>query len=151
MDDKRDELQAFHQNPNRTTAGLYAVCRPKFLRWGQENHRTGAHDLADLVFQDVLFADDLVVAIAFLLLTLERLRQDLRSGFAQAVSGTDLVVGARTGPVQLMLYAVFRVGGATNGIKTSSVQALAAHRPLGDVQRARKVVYFASQQGRGAV
>ncbi|HVZ46248.1 MAG TPA: catalase [Ramlibacter sp.] len=30
-------------------------------------------------------------------------------------------------------------------------QALAQHRPLGDVQRARKVVYFASQQGRGAV
>ena len=30
-------------------------------------------------------------------------------------------------------------------------QALAAHRPLGDVQRARRVVYFTSQQGRGAV
>ncbi|WP_153583890.1 catalase family protein [Caenimonas koreensis] len=29
-------------------------------------------------------------------------------------------------------------------------QALQAHRPLGDVQRARKVVYFASQKGRGA-
>lgn len=29
-------------------------------------------------------------------------------------------------------------------------QALAAHRPLGDVQRARRVVYFTSQQGRGA-
>ena len=29
-------------------------------------------------------------------------------------------------------------------------QALAAHRPLGDVMRARKVVYFASQKGRGA-
>lgn len=29
-------------------------------------------------------------------------------------------------------------------------QALAAHRPLGEVQRARKVVYFASQQQRGA-
>jgi hypothetical protein len=29
--------------------------------------------------------------------------------------------------------------------------ALADHRPLGDVQRARKVVYFASQKGRGAV
>jgi hypothetical protein len=28
-------------------------------------------------------------------------------------------------------------------------QALAAHRPLGDVMRARKVVYFASQQTRG--
>ena len=29
-------------------------------------------------------------------------------------------------------------------------QALAAHRPLGDVQRARKVVYFESQKGRKA-
>jgi hypothetical protein len=29
-------------------------------------------------------------------------------------------------------------------------QALAEHRPLGDVQRARKVVYFESQKGRGA-
>ncbi|HSW03025.1 catalase [Aquabacterium sp.] len=29
-------------------------------------------------------------------------------------------------------------------------QALAAHRPLGDVQRARKVIYFASQRERGA-
>jgi hypothetical protein len=28
--------------------------------------------------------------------------------------------------------------------------ALAEHRPLGDVQRARKVVYYASQKGRGA-
>ncbi|MBK7005166.1 MAG: catalase [Burkholderiales bacterium] len=30
-------------------------------------------------------------------------------------------------------------------------QALAAHRPLGDVMRARKVVYYASQKGRSAV
>ena len=65
-----------------------------------------------------------------LLLTLERLRSDIRSSFAQAVSGTDLVVGARTGPVQLMLYAVFRVGGATNNIKTESLQAIAAHRAV---------------------
>ena len=32
-----------------------------------------------------------------------------------------------------------------------SWQALAAHQPLGDVQRARKVVYFESQRGRRAV
>jgi putative ABC transport system permease protein len=65
-----------------------------------------------------------------LLLTLERLRTDIRSSFALAVSGTDLVVGARTGPVQLMLYAVFRVGGATNTIKTESLKAIAAHRAV---------------------
>jgi putative ABC transport system permease protein len=65
-----------------------------------------------------------------LLLSLERLRTDIRSSFALAVSGTDLVVGARTGPVQLMLYAVFRVGGATNNIRMDSVRAIAAHRAV---------------------
>ena len=65
-----------------------------------------------------------------LLLTLERLRTDIRTSFAQAVSGTDLVIGARTGPVQLMLYAVFRVGGATNQIRMDSVRAVAAHRAV---------------------
>ncbi len=65
-----------------------------------------------------------------LLLGLERLRTDIRSSFSLAVSGTDLVVGARTGPVQLMLYAVFRVGGATNNVKTESLRAIAAHRAV---------------------
>ena len=65
-----------------------------------------------------------------LLLSLERLRTDIRASFAQAVSGTDLVVGARTGPIQLMLYSVFRVGGATNNIRMESVRAVAAHRAV---------------------
>ena len=43
-----------------------------------------------------------------LLLGVERLRQDVRESFSQSVSGTDLVVGARASPIQLMLYAVFR-------------------------------------------
>ena len=71
------------------------------------------------------------IALAtFLLLSLERMRADVRDSFSQAVSGTDLIVGARTGPVQLMLYTVFRVGGATNNIRTSSVQALGTHRAV---------------------
>jgi putative ABC transport system permease protein len=59
-----------------------------------------------------------------LLLGVERLRQDARSGFEQSISGTDLIVGARTSPVQLMLYAVFRLGGATNNIGWKSFTAL---------------------------
>jgi RNA polymerase sigma-70 factor (ECF subfamily) len=54
MDEKRDELKAFQENPNRATAGLYAGCRPKFLRWGQEHHRAGVHDLADIFQQAVV-------------------------------------------------------------------------------------------------
>jgi putative ABC transport system permease protein len=83
-----------------------------------------------------------------LLLGLERLRTDIRSSFSLAVSGTDLIIGARTGPVQLMLYAVFHVGGATNNIGMDSVRAVAAHRAvawvvpiaLGDSHRGHPVL-----------
>ncbi|MFN7726852.1 MAG: ABC transporter permease [Rubrivivax sp.] len=68
-----------------------------------------------------------IALAAFLLLSLERLRSDVRQSFSQSVSGTDLVVGARTGSLQLMLYAVFRVGSATNTVTMASVQALAEH------------------------
>lgn len=72
----------------------------------------------------------MVVAVALsvmLLLGVERVRTDAREGFAQSVSGTDLLVGARTSPVQLMLYAVFRIGEATNNIRWNAYQALARH------------------------
>jgi putative ABC transport system permease protein len=67
---------------------------------------------------------------SFLLMGIERIRQDVRENFAQAVSGTDLIVGARTGPVQLLLYSVFRIGNATNNIRWTSAQALAQHRAV---------------------
>lgn len=67
---------------------------------------------------------------SFLLMGIERIRQDVRQNFAQAVSGTDLIVGARTGPVQLLLYSVFRIGNATNNIRWTSAQALAQHRAV---------------------
>ena len=71
------------------------------------------------------------IALAtLLLLSLERMRADVRESFAQSVSGTDLIVGARTGSVQLMLYSVFHVGGATNNIKTASLDAIAKHRAV---------------------
>ena len=70
-----------------------------------------------------------VIAIALsvtMLLGVERARVAAREGFEQSVSGTDLVVGARTSPVQLMLYAVFRLGEATNNVRWSSFQSVAA-------------------------
>jgi len=62
-----------------------------------------------------------------MLLGVERIRHDARSGFAHSVSGTDLIVGARTSPVQLMLYAVFRLGEATNNMRWQSYLDLAAN------------------------
>ncbi len=65
-----------------------------------------------------------VLAIAMsvaLILTVEKIRRDARSSFTQTVSGTDLIVGARSGAVQLLLYSVFRIGNATNNISWESV------------------------------
>ena len=73
----------------------------------------------------------LSIALAsFLLLVVERLREDVRTSFAQSVSGTDLIVGARTGSVQLLLYSVFRIGNATNNIRSASLDDLARHRAV---------------------
>jgi putative ABC transport system permease protein len=71
-----------------------------------------------------------LVAIALasaLLFAVERVRHDARQSFTQAVSGVDLVVGARSGSVQLMLYAVFRAGSATHNIRWESFEAIATH------------------------
>ncbi len=65
-----------------------------------------------------------------LLLGVERLRSDVRENFSQSVSGTDLIVGARGGSLQLLLYAVFRVGGATNNVRMDSLEAIAKHRAV---------------------
>lgn len=71
-----------------------------------------------------------VAAIAvsvMLLLGVDRIGRAARESFESTISGTDLIVGARGGPMQLLLYAVFRMGGATNEISWQSYQDLAAH------------------------
>jgi putative ABC transport system permease protein len=62
-----------------------------------------------------------------LLLGVERLRTQTRAGFANTISGTDLVVGARTGSTALLLHSVFRIGYATNNVSWSSYQEIVRH------------------------
>lgn len=62
-----------------------------------------------------------------LLLGVERVRHEARSSFANTISGTDLVVGARSGAIQLLLYSVFRIGNATNNISWQSYREIADH------------------------
>lgn len=83
-----------------------------------------------------------------LLVGVERLRTEARASFANTLSGTDLIVGARSGPVQLLLYSVFRIGDATNNFSWESYQAVAAHPrvawtvpiSLGDSHRGYRVM-----------
>ncbi|MEZ5535291.1 MAG: FtsX-like permease family protein [Thiolinea sp.] len=62
-----------------------------------------------------------------LLLGVEYIRKEAKQSFMSTLSGTDLVVGARSGPVQLLLYSVFRIGNATNNISWESYQHFAQH------------------------
>ena len=64
-----------------------------------------------------------VVSIALsvaLLLGVERMKDGARNGFTNTISQTDLIVGAKGGPLQLVLYTVFRIGAPTNNIRYSS-------------------------------
>ena len=92
-----------------------------------------------------------VLAIALsvaLFLGVEKVRTGARASFADTISGTDLIVGARSGSVQLLLYSVFRIGNATNNVTWESYQDIAA-RPevdwivpisLGDSHRQFRVM-----------
>jgi len=66
------------------------------------------------------------VAVSVLvLLGVDHIRHEAKRNFSQTVSGVDLIVGARTGQVNLLLYAVFHIGNATNNIDWSSYQQVA--------------------------
>jgi len=103
----------------------------------------------------------LAVSIA-LFLGVERVRTGARTSFGNTIAGTDLIVGARSGGVQLMLYSVFRIGNATNNMTWESYQDI-AQRPevawtvplsLGDSHRGFRVLgstqdYFEHYRFRG--
>ena len=53
----------------------------------------------------------------FVLLGVEHIRHQTKQNFSSTVSGVDLIVGARTGSLNLLLYSVFRIGSPTNNIR----------------------------------
>jgi putative ABC transport system permease protein len=61
-----------------------------------------------------------------ILLGVEHIRTSTKKSFQSTVSGTDLIVGARTGAVPLLLYTVFHVGEASNNVSFASYQRISA-------------------------
>lgn len=59
-----------------------------------------------------------------LLLGVQYLRTEVRQSFSNAVSGTDLIIGARSGQLNLLLYSVFHIGQATNNLRWSTFEVL---------------------------
>lgn len=92
-----------------------------------------------------------VLAIALsvaLFLGVEKARNAAKSGFDNTISGTELIVGAPSGQINLLLYSVFRLGNATAEISWGAYQALDAREDvawtvpisLGDSHRGFRVL-----------
>ena len=92
-----------------------------------------------------------VVSIALsvaLLVGVEHVRIGARDSFSNTISQTDLIVGARGGSLQLLLYAVFHIGSATNNVSYASYEHFRNHPAvewtipysLGDSHRGFRVV-----------
>lgn len=62
----------------------------------------------------------------FVLLAVEHMRYQAKESFANTVSGADIIVGARTGSLNLLLYSVFRIGSPTNNITWDSFEDIAS-------------------------
>lgn len=83
-----------------------------------------------------------------LFLGIERIRNGAREGFTNTISKTDLIVGAKGGSLQLLLYSVFHIGGAVNNIRMSTYDEIRKNHlvewtipiSLGDAYRGNRVV-----------
>jgi putative ABC transport system permease protein len=106
-----------------------------------------AKSLRNRRFSVALTALSIALSV-MLLLGVERIRGEVRASFTSTISGTDLIVGARSGPVQLLLYSVFRLGDPTQSIAYESYEEIARHPQvawtiplsLGDSHRGYRVL-----------
>ncbi|MDR1395068.1 MAG: ABC transporter permease [Deltaproteobacteria bacterium] len=89
-----------------------------------------------------------IILSTVLLAGLERLRTQVRASFVQSIAGTDLLAGARGSSLQLVLYAVFHLGGASSNMGWEKAREIAAYPEtawtvplsLGDTHRGFPVV-----------
>ena len=83
-----------------------------------------------------------------MLIGVERIRDGARESFSNTISQTDLIVGSKGGSIQLLLYAVFRMGSATGNLSWETFQKYSNHPAvewtipysLGDSHRGFRVV-----------
>ena len=98
-------------------------------------------------FTTILTILSIAVSVV-LILGVEKVRSGARVSFANTISGTDLIVGSRSGDVQLLLYSIFHIGDATSNITWKTVEDIKRRNEvdwlvpiaLGDSHRGYRVV-----------
>lgn len=82
------------------------------------------------------------------LLSVENIRHQAKESFQQSVSDVDLIVGPRTGQINLLLYSIFHIGVPTHNLGWDSYRMLQQHQEvawtiplsLGDSHKGYRVV-----------
>src|SRR5262249_16298291 len=105
------------------------------------------HSLRNRSGTALLTISTIAISVA-LLLSVEMLRTAARQSCEQTLAGTDLIVGARTGSLNLLLYSVFRIGDASANVSWKTYRKIAQHRDvawtipisLGDSHRGFRVL-----------
>lgn len=103
--------------------------------------------LKNRMFTTCLTVLSIALSVA-LLLSVERTKRSSEEGFNSSVSQVDLIVGARSSPLNLLLYSVFNIGNATNNISAETYEEFKKHPAvewtipysLGDGHRGYRVV-----------
>lgn len=65
-----------------------------------------------------------ISASVALLLAIDRIKHSTRESFAATVAGIDLIVGARTNPVNLLLSSIFHIGNTSHSVSMTTFQQL---------------------------
>ena len=85
---------------------------------------------------------------SMLLIGVQKIKHSARTSFSHSISGTDLIVGARSGNIQLLMYTVFRQGQPIANMSWDSVLDIAEFKAvewivpisLGDSHRGHAVL-----------
>ena len=103
--------------------------------------------LANRLLATSLTLASIALSVA-LLLGIENVRAGMRESFSNTISRTDLIVGARGGSLQLLLYSVFGIGSPTSNVSWATYEHFRDHPAvawtipisLGDSHRGFRVV-----------
>ncbi len=109
--------------------------------------RLAFHSLLNRLSTALLTVSTIAISVA-LLLGVHMVRNAARESFENTLSGTDLIVGARTGSIDLLLLSVFRIGNADANVSWKTYQKISHHPDvawtipisLGDMHRGFRVL-----------
>jgi len=72
-----------------------------------------------------------IAAAVLLFVAVENIRQSARTSFERTISDTDVIIGARSSPINLVLYSVFQLGNPTNNVTWETYQEIIKRRDVG--------------------